>query len=374
MIEKFQKIYKNRHEYAKRWKETTKGKVIGYFCTYAPEELMYAAGILPVRILGSHEPEDVTGPHIHGMYCPFCRDVLAQGLKGRYDYLDGIMISQSCLHVRQSFNSWKKHVPVDYAYYLYMPNHVQNNNARPYLREELREFKNSLEAWMGKEITEAALKEAIEVYNTNRRLLREIYELRKDKNPPITGLEAMYLVASSQMSDKKEHNDMLAKLKEYLPSRPVREPGVRLLIVGSENDDTGVIELLEDLGTTVVIDEHCVGSRYFWNEVIPNSDLLQAIANRYIDRPRCPTKDYERRDRLSFIMTLAKEYSVQGAIILQQKFCDPHECDIPTIRKTLEEAGIPTYFLELDVTVPYGQFKIRLEAFLEMLHADELFV
>lgn len=373
MIEKFQEVYENRHEYAKKWKERTKGKVIGYFCTYAPEELMYAAGILPVRILGSHEPQDVTEPHIFGMYCPFCRDVLAQGLKGRYDYLDGIMISQSCMHIRQSFNSWKKHVPVDYAYYLFMPNHVQSSHARPYLKEELREFKNSLEAWTGKEITETAIKEAIEVYNTNRRLLREIYELRKDKTPPITGLEALYLVVSSQMMDKKEHNNMLAEFKAQLSNRPIRESGIRLLVVGSENDDTGLIKLIEELGTTIVIDDHCTGSRYFWNEVITNGDLLQAIANRYIDRPPCPTKDYERRDRLTHVMKLVEEYNVQGAIFLQQKFCDPHECDIPSFNKAFKEAGIPSYFLELDTTVPYGQFKIRLEAFLEMLQADDLF-
>ena len=106
---------KNRHEYAREWKERTGGKVLGYFCTYVPEEIPYAAGVLPVRILGSHEPQDVTEPHIFGMFCPFCRDCLAQGLKGRYDYLDGIMIAQSCLHIRQAFTSWQKHVPVEYS-------------------------------------------------------------------------------------------------------------------------------------------------------------------------------------------------------------------------------------------------------------------
>jgi len=64
---------------------------------------------------------------------------------------------------------------------------------------------------------------------------------------------------------------------------------------------------------------------------------------------------------------------VQGAIIIQQKFCDPHELDIPAIRKALEDAGVKTLFLELDVTVPVGQFKIRVEAFLEMLAEDDLF-
>ena len=94
---------------------------------------MYAAGILPVRVLGSHEPQDVTEPHIFGMYCPLCRDVLAQGLQGRYEYLDGIMIAQSCLHMRQAFASWKIHVPINYSYYMCHPMHVQSPAAKPYL-------------------------------------------------------------------------------------------------------------------------------------------------------------------------------------------------------------------------------------------------
>lgn len=377
MLEKFQEVYENRHDYARKWKERTGGKVIGYFCTYAPEELMYAAGILPVRLLGSHEPQDVTEPHIFGMFCPFCRDVLAQGLKGRCEYLDGIMIAQSCLHIRQAFTSWKKHVPgINYAYYLYMPNHVQSKTSRPYLRQEYVEFKESLEELTGKKITDAAIQDAIDVYNTNRRLMREVYALRKSENPPITGLESMYMVASSQLMDKKEHNALLTELLEYLPKRNLnRDPGVRLLTIGSENDDAGLIGMIESLGTTIVIEDHCTGKRYFWNDVLPNKDgdLLQAIADRYIDRTPCPTKDYDRRDRITDFVETAKEYDVKGAVVVQQKFCDPHECDVPTINKMMNEVGIPTYFLELDVTVPYGQFKIRLEAFLEMLTADDLF-
>jgi benzoyl-CoA reductase subunit C len=73
------------------------------------------------------------------------------------------------------------------------------------------------------------------------------------------------------------------------------------------------------------------------------------------------------------VINLAKDFKAQGAILIQQKFCDPHELDIPAIRKAFGEIGIPTLFLEFDVTVPIGQFKIRVEAFLEMLNEDELF-
>ncbi len=374
LFRKLRNWEQNRHEYAREWKKRTGGKVMGFFCTYAPEELMHAAGILPVRILGSHEPQDVTEPHIFAMYCPFCRDCLAQGLKGRYDYLDGIMISQSCLHIRQAFTSWQKHVPVDYSYYLPMPHHVQSPRAIPFLKSELVAFKKSLEEWTGKKIGDDALKKAIDTYNANRRLMMDIYKLRRSDPPPMTGEEAMEMVISNQMTDKAEHSEELKKVVEQLPGRAIgRDAGVRLMILGSENDDLKFIRMVESCGATFVTDDHCTGTRYFWNEVGDDDDLVNALAIRYVSRPPCPTKDWPERQRVPHILSLAKEWNVQGAILVQQKFCDPHELDIPAIKKALEAEDIKTLFLELDVTVPIGQFKIRTEAFLEMMKDDDLF-
>ncbi len=340
--------------------------MLGYFCTYVPEEILYAAGILPVRILGSHEAQSVTEPHIFAMFCPLCRDCLAQGLLGRYDYLDGIMIAQCCLHMRQAFTSWRIHVPTEYSYYLYVPHGVQSPRAYPYLRGELADFQKSLEEWTGKPITNGDLDRAIEVYNTNRRLMKQVYEHRKKNDPPLTGLEAMEMVVSSQMADKEDHNLVLKDLLNELPERKLKRPtGTRLMILGSEDDDTEFIGMVESLGATIVIDDHCTGSRYFWNEVIPQDDRLMAIAARYIDRPPCPSKDWPERTRPQHILKLAKDFDVQGTLLIQQKFCDPHELDIPSIRQHLEKNGVPTYFLEFDVTVPVGQFKTRVEAFLE---------
>ncbi|MFQ6618911.1 MAG: 2-hydroxyacyl-CoA dehydratase, partial [Fidelibacterota bacterium] len=270
MFKKFKKWSEKRHEYAKNWKKLTGGKVMGYFCTYVPEEILYAAEILPVRILGSHEPQDVTEPHIFSMFCPFCRDCLAQGLQGKYDYLDGIMMAQSCLHIRQAFTSWQLHIPVDFSYYLNMPHHVQSPRSYQYLTGELNSFKKSIEEWIGKTITDHDLDKGIEIMNTNRRLTKRLYELRKRDNPPITGLDAMYLVLSSQLVDKREHNRVLdSTLQKITRDNSNSSHSYRLMILGSENDDTGFIKMVESLGALFVVDDHCTGTRYFWNEVIP---------------------------------------------------------------------------------------------------------
>jgi len=145
------------------------------------------------------------------------------------------------------------------------------------------------------------------------------------------------------------------------------------MMVGSENDDVEFIQMVEQkmtLPATIVIDDHCTGTRYFWNEVIPGKDRLQALSSRYIDRSPCPNKDWPGRVRFPHVLQLAKDWRVEGALVIQQKFCDPHELDIPSLREYLEKNGVPTYFLELDVTMPAGQFSTRVEAFIESLMED----
>lgn len=382
MIEQFQDWYENRHDYQKAYKERTGKKIVGYFCTYSPEELYYAADILPVRLMGSHEIQDVTEPHIFGMYCPFCRDVLAQGLKGKYDYLDGITIGQSCLHLRQAFVSWEIHRNPGWSHYLPMPHHVQSKRALPYLVEEYKVLKKKVEEWIGREITDDDLRRGIDVVNKSRQVMKKIYELRKLDPPPITGAESMYMVMSSVFTDKEEFTKVAEEVLKELPDRKLdRDPGKRIMLVGSENDDIEFLKMVESLGEresvgcTVVVEEHCTTTRAFWNEVdTAIEDPLTAIAERYVTRTPCPTKDWPERTRFETVLKFARDWKVDGVITIQQKFCDPHEFDIPDLRVFLEENGFPTYFLEFDVTLASGSFAIRTEAFLETLQAeDDLF-
>jgi len=374
-FQKFRDWIDNRHEYAKEWKERTNRKIIGYFCTYVPEEILYAANMLPVRVLGSHEPPTVTEPYIFAMFCHLCRDCLAQGLKGRFNYIDGITEGQSCLHLRQTFNAWRLHIPTPFAYYIHVPHGIQNRHAVPYLTQELAKFKKALEDWTGKKITNEDLDKGIRIMNRNRELMRKVYEYRKLDNPKITGLEAMEMVLSSQMIDKQEHSKLLEKLLEELPNRKLtRSPGIRLMIIGSEDDDRVFMENVEALGATFVVDEHCTGSRYLWDNVAPNEDRLFAIATRYVNRIPCPSKDWPEFTRIEHALKLAKDFNVQGALVIQNKFCDPHGIEIPPLREALNQVGVQTYPLEFDVTVPWGQFRTRVEAFLETLTGlEELF-
>lgn len=371
VIEKFQEVSANRHQYAKDWKERTGGKVIGWLCTYSPVEIMYAAGMLPVRILGTHEVQDVTDRYLFPTVCPFSRDALAQGLKGRYDYLDGLNMARTCSHVQGTFDNWKNYVPTPFIYYIWFPCHLASSRAKPCLIGEFVDFKQALEKFTGKPISEDDLDRSIELYNTNRKLMKQVYEFRKIDEPPITGAEAMEMVVASQLMDVAEHNKLLEQLLEELPNRQLnRDTGLRLMMVGSQMDDIVFVRMLEELGCTVVSDEHCTGSRYFWDEVIPAEDRLAAIADRYIERWPCPAVTSEFAHRANRILKHAQDWNVQGVLLYRQKWCDPHEFDIPTLESMFKEHDIPTVALEFDTTIPFGQFRTRIEAFLEMAEIE----
>ncbi|MDP3673341.1 MAG: benzoyl-CoA reductase, bzd-type, subunit N [Telluria sp.] len=375
LFDQFKTWYEERHEYAKAWKQRTGRPVVATMCTYTPEEILIAAGMLPVRVLGQHEPQNVTEPHIFGMFCPFCRDSLAQGLLGRYDYCEGVTLTQSCIQYRQTFNSWRAHVEtVKWDYYLPMPNEVQSKFAKLLHYSEVKKFRTFMEGVTGKPITDDDLRRATELVNENRRLLHQLFEYRKEVNPRVTGVDALYASLTAQFVDKEEHNAALRKVLAELPSQPNnRVEGVRFMTIGSENDDVSFMAMVESVGSTIVIDDQCSGTRNFWNEARIQDDPIATIADRYCERPACPTKDYPVHTRFDHVLKLAKDYNARAAVFLQQKFCDPHEGDYPDLKEHLEKNGIPTLFLEFDITNPIGPFRIRIEAFLETMSEEELF-
>lgn len=369
VIEKCREIVENRHQYAKEWKAKTGGKVFGYFCCYGFEEIVYAAGILPVRILGRKEPQEVSAPYIYSsMWCPFSRNALAEGLLGHYDYLEGVFMGQSCHHIRQSFDAWRWYVNPDiFAWFVSVPHRVELPRVKVFVTEELKVFKKSLEEYTGKAISNEALEKAIKVYDTNRRLMKKLYELRKSEPPVISGAEAMEISLASQMMDKEEHNRLLEQALEELPKREDKpESGVRLMVMGGEIDDPDMLRVIERQGANIVTDDLCIGTRYYWAESVPEEDPLAQIAGRYMLKPSCPVKDTDHHRRKAHISKLVDEYKVQAVWVIRQKFCDPHEFDNPVLKKwLLEEKSIPSYEQELDTTIPEGQLATRAGAFLE---------
>ena len=128
--------------------------------------------------------------------------------KGKNPFLDGAIIPRSCEAVTFLYQTWKRHNPYPFIDYINVP-WKRSNNAISFFARELGRVKKNLEAFTGEEISEDSLQDAIKIYNRNRELLRKVYDLRTSEAPPISGSEAILMVMSSFIFDKKEHNGLM---------------------------------------------------------------------------------------------------------------------------------------------------------------------
>ncbi|HEY96242.1 MAG TPA: benzoyl-CoA reductase [Dehalococcoidia bacterium] len=371
VMDEFHEMVSSPHEFARDWKKETGGKVLGYMCSNVPEELIYSTGVLPIRLLGSNEPEDVTKPYIfQAGYCSFARDCFAQALQGRYDYIDGITYSACCPHIAEVYYDWQRYVPVSFAYQLHLPTNLQGKHSKKYLTGELEDFKRSLEEWVGKGIHLDRFDNAVKIYNRNRHLMAEIYELLKDDEQKITAAEAAEIAISGMLMDKERHNQMLEQaINEIRAREGSGNNGPRIMLLGSVNNNIEVISFIESLGAHVVVDDYCTGRRYYQTDVNFELNRIAALASRLMEKPPCPLKDLPERRRPGYYADIIDNFRVEGAIYTFQRLCDPHGLDYPVIEKTFTEKGVPMLKLELDYNVPVGQLRTRTEAFLEMLQS-----
>lgn len=354
--------------YIKDWKDQGK-KVLGYTCTYAPQELIHSASILPYRIRGI----TCTGTANADIYmskfnCSFCRCVLELGLTGSYDFLDGICYLNGCDHIRRVYDNLIAHVKIPFKDFLPVP-HIISDDGLEYYMEGINNFKNHIEEHFKVKITDEKLKNSIKVYNESRRLLEELYDLRKRNDPPVSGAQTLSILAASTAMQREQFNDMLESLLHELKnSGGIQDYDARLMIAGSEIDRPLLLKLIEDLGGLIVTDSLCFGTRQFKGLVEEEGDPLESISRRYYTHNPCPRMIREYPSKLSQVKELIKESKVDGAIFERISFCDPHGVDNIMISKELEKMGIPTLVLERDYQIgDAGRFRTRVQAFLERI-------
>jgi bzd-type benzoyl-CoA reductase N subunit len=354
----------------KEWKNQGK-KVIGWQCTYVPEELIHAAGMLPIRVTGDSrelEMEDANS-YMYINTCSFIRSCLELVLRKEFDFLDGYVSSATCDGSRRLADVWRNYLSIPLIYILTVPRKF-TERAHQLYKTEVQEMKGQLEDQCGVKITDSALRESIKLFNRTRELLRNLYELRKAEAPPVSGAETMEVVNAAFRMPKEQYNELLEKLlEEATSSGRTLESKVRLMINGSPLNNPEFIQTIEDLGGLVVVDELCMGTRYWWESVDTNPDLdpLEAISRRYLNNFPC-ARMVPSDGRFDQVLELAKDYRIDGVVNEIIRYCVPYAHDEPLIRERLENQGIPV--LELDVeygVTGSGQIRTRAQAFIEML-------
>jgi benzoyl-CoA reductase/2-hydroxyglutaryl-CoA dehydratase subunit BcrC/BadD/HgdB len=349
--------------------ERDERKALGWFVTYTPLELIEAAGLRPHRILGSVKIISQAGALLQGNVCSYALSALDCGLEGEYSFLSGIVVLNYCDATRRLYDAWVHYLKPPFAYMIDFPK-AQTPGAERFFYHELVRLKRGLESHFGTSITDDKLEKSITLYNETRSLLKQLYEMRKQNIPPITGSQTIGLMKEVVTGDREKVNLKLRSLLADLKTTQGRaEDGApRILLSGSLISDSRYVELIEECGAQVVCDDLCMGMKYFDMEVKRNGEEpLRALSEGYIRKmPSSLIMDADKR--VDNLIRLAREYRVKGIIHQVLKFCNPHITDVPYFRKRLREANIPMLFVEREQGFESGgQLKTRIQAFLEIL-------
>ena len=370
LFETFYKVVNDPFEYAKQWKAECNRKICGYFCSYGPEELIWAAGALPFRLFGSDGNISLADAHLQAYGCHLARSGLEDALAGNLEFLDGAVFPHTCDTIQRLSDIWRMNAGLALHFDLVLPVKMNTGSAREYAFDVFKRFKQDLEKGFNVEISNQKMIASINLFNDIRARLDSLYALKRQNPDAISGSDLHTLVKASMIMDRSVFLDHLIEIENELNThaKDSTTKKKRLLLAGGLCNMPDVYLLIENAGGVVVGDDLCTGTRAIEGQIDTEGDLIKAIADRYVERIVCPAKHQGIRSRGEHLVNLVNEVNADGVIFLMLKFCDPHAFDYPYIRDMLTAENIPSTLFEIEDQVgSEGQFKTRCEAFIEML-------
>jgi bcr-type benzoyl-CoA reductase subunit C len=350
-------------------------KIIGYLCSYAPEELIYAAGFHPMRLFSSKAEINLAESHLQAYCCSLVRGILEDSLSGGLDYLDGTVFPHTCDSIQRLSDIWRIKAKYEFFADVIMPAKLNTQSARNYMKDVLIKFKSDLEKACGKKITQSNLKKSISRFNLIKTNLKKLYELRSQNPKIIKGSDIHAIVKGSMIMDRDQLVELLpaivsnvSKTNKLFKKASDLSQGKRLVLSGSICDSPDIYNIIEQAGGIVVGDDLCTGQRWFDGKIPEDEEPMEALTTRYFERIVCPAKHSSTTARGENIVKLAKDNKAAGVIFILLKFCDPHGFDYPYMKEFLDKEGIKNILIEMDDhSLNSGQLSTRLETFMHMI-------
>ncbi len=382
----FEKLLADTYNDLARQAKDEGRRAIGHVCFQIPEPLLNLPGCFSVRLRAPQTGSIEMGTYyMSSTLCEACRAYLERAIEGGFNFLDCILAPDACAQMNRCVENIE-HLntnpnPQYFVTYADVPMKSDETALKHYAKQMRIRVLEPLNERFGIDISDAALRAAVEQQNEVSRLLTAIGDYRKCDNPVITGYEFAVLCLASYCSPK---DMIIEKLEETLEELKTRQPDeknnyrIRVVMVGSEIDDPEFIKLAEECGALVVADRFCFGSLPGRQviELNDEEDALTQICRTYLQWGKGPRffnqeKVMERRE---YVDHLAKEYHADGLIYEQIKFCDYWGYERASAFHIMEEEyGYPV----LSVDRPYavrssGQLRTRIQAFVERVELKKL--
>ena len=349
-------------------------KVIGVLPYYAPEELVYAAGMVPFGMWGSNKKTvSRAKEYCATFYCTIAQLALEMLLDGTMDRLDGVITPTICDTLRpmsQNFRvSMGDKLPV---IFLAHPQNRFDSFGLQFTVDQYTNIKKELEKIAGKEITNDDIQNAIKVYNESRAARRQFVKLASDHCDVITPTKRSEVLKASWFMSKDEYTKKLNELNAELEVLPVCDwKGTKVVTSGIICDNPALLAAFEENNIAIAADDVAHESRSFRVDVPENSDAMMALAQQFanIDYEVLlyDPKSSENR-RGEFVANMVKESGAQGLVLFMQQFCDPEEMEYPYLKKALNAADVPHIKLGIDQQMrDFGQARTAIQAFADVL-------
>ena len=362
------------------------GFAIGYTCYHMPEVLLNVDKCFSVRMRAPRTGSiDISTYYMSNYTCEFARALLERGIEGGYQFLDGIAGVDACSAMNRCYEHLEildcNSKPHFFVTHTDVPYKVEDYNVEQVASQMRLRVLDVMKERLGVDVSDEAIRKAVEEHNEMCRIMTEIGDMRKLDNPPVTGYEYHVLCLVSYCCPTAK---ILPYLKETLEEIKARKKDpkpwyrARVAVVGSEIDDLGFTKLLEENGAFVVADRFCYGS-IPGREVIElndTEDVVIQIARHYMKTSECPRymADYKVAQRRTTVDRIAREYKADGIIYEAMKYCDFWAFERPLASHILtEEYGWPTLSVDRSYAVrSSGQLRTRFQAFVEALEIKRI--
>lgn len=370
-VSEFWAAAENPTGYAWDFKKRTGRRIVGYLCSYFPEEIIFAAGALPFRIFGTGCAITAADSHLQSYCCSLVRGALEAGLKGECNFLDGTVFPHTCDSIQRLSDIWRLNIHQVFHSDIALPAKLNTGSARLYMENVIGGFRREMETKLGTEITPERLGRAISVYNRIRRGLGKLYLLRSREPSLICGSNVRAVIKASMIMDREEYLEKLESLNRELEiGQGVPFRGKRIVLAGGMCDSPEIFDCIEESGGAVVWDDLCTGTRAFAKMTDEEGDPLAAISARLLSRAVCPAKHQGLNSRRAGLLGICREHRADGVVFVTLKFCDPHSFDYPGLKEILDREGIPSILVDIggQPGTPAGErIRMRLETFIQIL-------
>jgi benzoyl-CoA reductase subunit C len=352
----------------RRWREAG-GTVLGHFQVYFPEELAHAAGMLPVKIRGAPVERREADSKFGSYLCSVLRSSLELALTGRLT-VDMFVTHPICDAARNLAGIWGRNRP-ERAQILYLPQNPNSSYAATYLEGEYQRVLEDIEQVSGTSVTESALRRSIGVFNENRRLLRELYRIKRDTPWLLPVDEAYVLTAIGGLITREEHNRLLKRILPMIEAREARQQDkIRVVFEGGFCEQPPV-DLLRAIAQFcyVVDDDLLIGLRWILEDVAESGSPLANLAEAYLDRSSySPVQHDLRKPKERMLLERIRGAQADAAIIAAAKMCEPGLDEQVAYGSALDEAGISYFLTEFEEKMSsFEHLQIQLETFVENL-------